>query len=48
MRTMSSVSTYGEIVIRTRFLESPGTFVYHCHILDPEDQGMMGVVEVVE
>jgi FtsP/CotA-like multicopper oxidase with cupredoxin domain len=48
MRTRSSASTYGKIVIRTRFLESPGTFVYHCHILNHEDQGMMGVVEVVE
>lgn len=37
----------GEIVIRTRFLDFPGKFVYHCHILDHEDQGMMGVVEVV-
>jgi len=37
----------GEIVIRTRFLDFPGKFVYHCHILDHEDLGMMGVVEVV-
>jgi FtsP/CotA-like multicopper oxidase with cupredoxin domain len=33
---------------RTRFLDFPGKFVYHCHILDYEDQGMIGVVEVVE
>ena len=25
---------------------SPGRTVYHCHILDHEDLGMMGVVEV--
>lgn len=42
------IPAFGEIVIRTRFLDFPGTFVYHCHILDHEDQGMMGVVEVVE
>ncbi len=38
----------GEVVIRTRFLDFTGKFVYHCHILGHEDAGMMGVVEVVE
>lgn len=38
----------GEIVMRTRFLDFTGKFVYHCHILAHEDAGMMGVVEVVE
>lgn len=38
----------GEIVVRTRFLDFPGKFVYHCHILGHEDAGMMGVVEVVD
>jgi FtsP/CotA-like multicopper oxidase with cupredoxin domain len=38
----------GEIVIRTRFLDFPGKFVYHCHILDHEDRGMMGIVQVIE
>jgi FtsP/CotA-like multicopper oxidase with cupredoxin domain/peroxiredoxin len=28
-------------VIRTRFLDFPGLSVFHCHILDHEDQGMM-------
>jgi suppressor of ftsI len=42
------IPAFGEIVIRSRFLDFPGKFVYHCHILDHEDQGMMGVVEVVE
>jgi suppressor of ftsI len=37
----------GEVVIRTRFLDFTGRFVYHCHILGHEDAGMMGVVEVV-
>ncbi|MGH2618649.1 MAG: multicopper oxidase domain-containing protein [Thermomicrobiales bacterium] len=41
------IPAFGEIVIRTSFLEFPGKFVYHCHILDHEDRGMMGVVEVV-
>jgi len=38
----------GEVVIRTRFEDYPGKFVYHCHILIHEDAGMMAVVEVVE
>jgi len=24
-----------------------GRFVYHCHAVDREDKGMMGVIEVV-
>jgi FtsP/CotA-like multicopper oxidase with cupredoxin domain len=24
-----------------------GTFVYHCHLLEHEDGGMMGVIRVV-
>ena len=44
----TAVPAYGEIVMRTRFLDFPGKFVYHCHILNHEDQGMMGVVEVVD
>lgn len=38
----------GEVVIRTRFADYTGRFVYHCHILVHEDAGMMAVVEVVE
>lgn len=39
---------FGEAVIRSRFLDFTGKYVYHCHILDHEDMGMMGIVEVVE
>lgn len=38
----------GEVVVRIPFDEFPGKFVYHCHILNHEDLGMMAVVEVVE
>jgi len=41
------IPAFGEIVIRTRFLDFTGKYVYHCHILDHEDLGMMGIVEVV-
>ncbi len=33
--------------IYTRYQDYIGAFVYHCHILDHEDQGMMEIVEVV-
>jgi FtsP/CotA-like multicopper oxidase with cupredoxin domain len=37
----------GSVTMRTRFLDFPGKFVYHCHILMHEDNGMMAVIEVV-
>jgi FtsP/CotA-like multicopper oxidase with cupredoxin domain len=33
--------------IRVRFADYAGKSVYHCHILDHEDLGMMGVIETV-
>ena len=37
----------GETVrLRTRFRDFPGRTVYHCHILDHEELGMMGVLEI--
>lgn len=35
------------VVIRMRFADFTGKFVFHCHILNHEDNGMMAVVEVV-
>ena len=29
-----------------RYDDYPGQWMFHCHILDHEDQGMMGIVEV--
>jgi len=37
---------HGEVVIRPRFTQFTGKFVYHCHILGHEDNGMMGVIDV--
>jgi FtsP/CotA-like multicopper oxidase with cupredoxin domain len=37
----------GEVVVRIPFRDFTGKFVYHCHILNHEDNGMMGIVEVV-
>ena len=36
----------GEVVIRIPFVGQTGRSVYHCHILDHEDLGMMGVIDV--
>ncbi|MFP5274747.1 multicopper oxidase family protein [Coleofasciculus sp.] len=37
----------GTVRIRVRFTDFPGKTVYHCHILDHEDLGMMGTIEMV-
>ncbi len=36
----------GEVVIRIPFFDFTGKFVYHCHILNHADMGMMAIVEV--
>jgi FtsP/CotA-like multicopper oxidase with cupredoxin domain len=36
------------IRIRIPFRDYPGKTVYHCHVLDHEDLGMMGMVEIQE
>ena len=39
--------TPGRVTIRQSFLDFPGTFVLHCHILAHEDRGMMQLVRIV-
>jgi FtsP/CotA-like multicopper oxidase with cupredoxin domain len=36
----------GYFKMRTRFVDYPGSYVFHCHILVHEDRGMMYTVEV--
>ena len=36
----------GEVKIRMHFNRFTGTYVFHCHILNHEDNGMMGIVDV--
>jgi FtsP/CotA-like multicopper oxidase with cupredoxin domain len=36
----------GYFKMRSRFVDYPGTYVLHCHILAHEDRGMMTIVEV--
>ena len=42
-----SVRGYESVKIRVKFEDYTGRTVYHCHILDHEDRGMMGIVEIV-
>jgi FtsP/CotA-like multicopper oxidase with cupredoxin domain len=42
-----NVRAAGYVTVRVRFDDFTGRTVYHCHILDHEDSGMMGVVGVV-
>lgn len=39
-----NVPARSEVTVRVAFDDFSGRTVYHCHILDHEDQGMMGVV----
>jgi FtsP/CotA-like multicopper oxidase with cupredoxin domain len=38
----------GEVELLIPFIDFTGRFVYHCHILAHEDDGMMGIVEVMQ
>jgi FtsP/CotA-like multicopper oxidase with cupredoxin domain len=34
-----------EVSVRIRFADVDGAVVYHCHVLNHEDQGMMGLID---
>ncbi|MEO0536655.1 MAG: multicopper oxidase family protein [Cyanobacteria bacterium P01_A01_bin.123] len=40
------IKGYEAVTIRVRFEDFVGRTVYHCHILDHEDQGMMGILQI--
>ncbi|MEB3289971.1 MAG: multicopper oxidase family protein [Leptolyngbya sp.] len=46
-RDTVNLRAYETVRIRIPFRDFVGKTVYHCHILDHEDQGMMGIVEMV-
>ena len=46
LRDVVNVPANGQCTVRIAFRDFTGRSVYHCHILDHEDQGMMGVIEV--
>ena len=41
-----NVPKHSKVRIAVRFEHFPGKWMYHCHILDHEDMGMMGILEV--
>jgi FtsP/CotA-like multicopper oxidase with cupredoxin domain len=46
LKDVVNVPAGGWVRIRIRFADIPGKTVFHCHILDHEDMGMMGVIQV--
>jgi hypothetical protein len=42
----NTIIVNGHFTMRTRFVDFPGVFVMHCHILAHEDRGMMTIVAV--
>ena len=45
-RDVVNIPAGGQVTVRIDFAGITGRTVYHCHILDHEDLGMMGVIEV--
>ncbi|MHA7142444.1 multicopper oxidase family protein [Arthrobacter sp. Sr33] len=45
-RDVVNVPANGSVKVRVAFNDFRGRSVYHCHILDHEDLGMMGTIEV--
>ena len=45
VRDVVDVPAGTSVTVRIAFDRFPGQTVYHCHILDHEDLGMMGVVD---
>lgn len=41
-----TVPAFGQVTVRVAFEDVTGRTVFHCHILDHEDLGMMGTLEV--
>jgi FtsP/CotA-like multicopper oxidase with cupredoxin domain len=41
-----NVPKHSSMRIVVRFDDYPGKWMYHCHILDHEDEGMMGILQI--
>ncbi|MFI5628680.1 multicopper oxidase family protein [Streptomyces sp. NPDC051664] len=48
LQDTASVPAKGRLVIRIHFTNYTGKTVFHCHILNHEDAGMMAVLEIVK
>ncbi len=42
-----NIPAKSKVVVRVQFSDYAGMSVYHCHILDHEDLGMMGIINVI-
>ena len=42
-----NVPRHGKVRFAVRFENFPGRWMFHCHILDHEDMGMMGILELL-
>jgi FtsP/CotA-like multicopper oxidase with cupredoxin domain len=43
-----NIPKHGTARFIVRYADFPGKWMFHCHILDHEDHGMMGILEVTE
>jgi FtsP/CotA-like multicopper oxidase with cupredoxin domain len=48
LQDVATVPAKGQIVVRIQFTNYPGKTVFHCHILNHKDAGMMAVLHIVE
>ena len=46
--TVNGQTIPGRVVIRNRYLDFDGWYVFHCHILNHEDGGMMATIQVLK
>ena len=47
-KDLVNVPKHSSVRIVIHFADYPGKWMYHCHILDHEDEGMMGILELTQ
>lgn len=47
-KDLINVPKHSSIRLVVRFEDFPGRWMYHCHILDHEDEGMMGILQLTK
>jgi FtsP/CotA-like multicopper oxidase with cupredoxin domain len=46
-KDLVNVPKHSSVRIVVHFEDFPGKWMYHCHILDHEDEGMMGILHLI-
>lgn len=46
-KDLINVPRHSSVRIVVQFADFPGKWMYHCHILDHEDEGMMGILQLI-